>query len=63
MSVTHWKIERRDDGVLVVRIPSESRNGQTLPDAAFSFRMGDPQYKLWEERFRQQQEQLQVEHS
>jgi hypothetical protein len=54
MSVDNWKVERRNDGVLVVRIPSENRNGQTLPDAVFSFRAGDPQYKLWEERWREQ---------
>ena len=56
MSLTHWKIERRADGVIVVRVPSEIRNGEALPDAVFSFRSGDPQYKLWEERFRQQQQ-------
>lgn len=55
MSVNRWKIERRDDGVLVVRIPSEDRGPKTLPDACFSFRLGDPQYKLWEQRYQEQQ--------
>ena len=50
-----WKIERRHDGVILVRVPSENRNGQTLPDAVFSFRAGDPQYKVWEERWEDQQ--------
>lgn len=55
MSETGWKIERRDDGVLVVRIPSKDRGPLTLPDATFSFRLGDPQYKLWEQRFKEQE--------
>jgi hypothetical protein len=49
------KIERRADGVLIVRVPSENRNGHSLPDAVFSFRAGDPQYSLWEDRWQQQQ--------
>lgn len=57
MSADHYKIERRDDGVLLVRVPSEPRNGETLPDAVFSFRLGDPQYKIWEQRYRDQQSQ------
>jgi len=55
MTITRWKIERRESGVLVVRIPSEPRNGEVLPDAAFSFRAGDPQYQLWEQRWREQE--------
>ncbi len=55
MSVDNCKIERRSDGVLLVRVPSENRNGQTLPDAVFSFRAGDPQYKMWEQRWAQEQ--------
>lgn len=53
--MVRWKIERRSDGVLLVRIPSERRNGVALPDAVFSFRAGDPQYKKWEERYLEQQ--------
>lgn len=54
MSTTRYKIERRKDGVLVVRVQSEVRNGEQLPDAVFSFRCGDPQYSEWEEKWRAQ---------
>ncbi len=57
MSVTEWVIERRDDGSLIVRIPSKPYKGQPLPDAVFSFREGDPQYRLWEERYEIQEQQ------
>lgn len=48
-----WRVERRNDGALLVRV--RSRQGNRLPDAVFSFRSGDPQYYYWEERFLQQQ--------
>lgn len=48
-----WRVERRHDGALLVRV--SSRQGNRLPDAVFSFRSGDPQYYYWEERFREQQ--------
>lgn len=53
-----WRVERRNDGALLVRVSSRqgnSRQGNRLPDAVFSFRSGDPQYYYWEERFLQQQ--------
>jgi hypothetical protein len=40
-------IEKRSDGVLVVRVQSEGPPGSRLPDAVFSFRCGDPQYAYW----------------
>lgn len=40
-------IQRREDGVLLVRVPSAERDGRRLPDAIFSFRRGDPQYTYW----------------
>ena len=52
--VQAWMIEQKEDGVLLVRIPSENRNGKTLPDAVFSFRKGDPQFALWESRWQEQ---------
>ena len=58
MSVQQWKIERRANGVLIVRVPSENRNGEALPDAVFSFRAGDPQYQLWEQRFWEQGDEM-----
>jgi hypothetical protein len=50
-----WRVERRSDGALLVRISSRLWRGNRLPDAVFSFRCGDPQYGYWEERFQQQQ--------
>lgn len=41
-------VARRPDGVVVVRVPSvQPSNGERLPDAVFSFRIGDPQYSYW----------------
>ena len=40
--------ERRIDGTVIVRVASKDRGPQTLPDAVFSFRLGDPQYTYWE---------------
>ena len=50
-----WRVERRSDGALLVRVSSRLWRGNRLPDAVFSFRCGDPQYGYWEERFHQQQ--------
>jgi hypothetical protein len=44
-------IEKRSDESLVVRVRSEGREGERLPDAVFSFRCGDPQYSYWLGRF------------
>ena len=41
------EIQRRNDGALLVRVPSTQRGGSRLPDAVFSFRIGDPQYSFW----------------
>jgi hypothetical protein len=32
---------------------SSDRNGRSLPDAVFTFRMGDPQYAHWEQQWKQ----------
>jgi hypothetical protein len=40
-------VERRRDGVLVVRVRSAGPEHARLPDAVFSFRCGDPQYAYW----------------
>jgi hypothetical protein len=51
-----WQLERRHDGSVIVRVPSARRHGQKkLPDAVFSFRRGDPQYRFWDERLRAQE--------
>ena len=46
-------IQRRSDGAVLVRVHSCDRQGRQLPDAVFTFRMGDPQYDYWEEQFHQ----------
>jgi hypothetical protein len=43
----NWLVERRDDGVVLVRVPSTGAYSAGLPDAVFSFRAGDPQYDYW----------------
>ncbi len=40
-------IEKRGDGTIVVRVRSEGPEESRLPDAVFSFRIGDPQYAYW----------------
>ena len=47
-------IERRDDGVLLVRVRAKEPHSRPLPDAVFSFRSGDPQYSFWLERLLEQ---------
>ena len=42
-----WDVERRSDGVVLVRVRSCDRQGCQLPDAVFTFRLGDPQYDYW----------------
>ena len=49
-----WRVERRLDGALLVRVRSQTAYGEGLPDAVFAFRSGDPQYGYWEARFREQ---------
>jgi hypothetical protein len=47
--VEQWVLEARADGVILVRIPSRPGPNR-LPDAVFTFRPGDPQYRRWEQR-------------
>lgn len=47
MELQSCDVERRSDGVVLVRVHSSARNGQRLPDAVFTFRQGDPQYEYW----------------
>jgi hypothetical protein len=53
MNLDVRSIERRTDGTVIVRVASRDRGPQTLPDAVFSFRSGDPQYAYWECRWQQ----------
>ena len=43
-----YTILHRGDGVLVVRVHSETRQGRKLPDSSFTFKPGDPQYETWQ---------------
>lgn len=49
-------VERRKDGSVLVRVHSVDRQGRQLPDAVFTFRVGDPQYNFWEQRAQWRQE-------
>ena len=43
-------VERCGDGTVLVRVHSSDRSGRKLPDAVFTFRLGDPQYTYWAAR-------------
>jgi hypothetical protein len=47
-------VERRDDGAILVRVPSRNIGATPLPDAVFSFRAGDPQFAFWQHLFQAQ---------
>ena len=43
-------VERYSDGTVLVRVHSRDRSGRRLPDAVFTFCIGDPQYAYWAAR-------------
>jgi hypothetical protein len=47
-SLDSWDVQRRHDGAVLVRVHSCDRQGRQLPDAVFTFHLGDPQYDYWE---------------
>lgn len=51
MDVADYSIERRENGVLIVKVHSRDAHGKPLPDAVFTFRPHDPQYEYWLKRF------------
>ena len=51
MEPESWDVDRRQDGAVLVRVHSTDRKGRRLPDAVFTFRLGDPQYNYWEEKY------------
>lgn len=55
----NYFIELLKGNVLKVRIPSKPFQGVPIPDAVFTFRMGDPQYEIWIRRYSEQQKNLQ----
>jgi len=57
MAESQYIIERRADGAVVVRVISRRAPGQpTLPDAVFSFHIGDPQFEYWSRQLAAQKE-------
>jgi hypothetical protein len=44
-------IERRPDGTIIVAVAASGPRADSVPDARFSFREGDPQYSYWARRF------------
>ena len=50
MPLDCWDVQRRHDGAVLVRVHSCDRQGHELPDAVFTFRLGDPQYDYWEQQ-------------
>jgi hypothetical protein len=56
MNLDSYSVERRPtDGAVIVRVASCDRGPETLPDAVFTFRLGDPQYQYWEDLLRERQ--------
>jgi hypothetical protein len=57
MNLDSYSVERRpSDGAVIVRVASRDRGQETLPDAVFTFRFGDPQYQYWEDLLRERQD-------
>lgn len=54
MEVENFTIERKANGVLLVRVHSRDSEGRDLPDAVFTFRPNDPQYEIWAQKFNDQ---------
>jgi hypothetical protein len=55
MNLDAYSVERRSDGAVIVRVASRQRGRDTLPDAVFTFRVGDPQYQYWEQMLEKRQ--------
>ncbi len=55
MNLDSYSVERRGDGAVIVRVASRDRGPETLPDAVFTFRLGDPQYQYWDQLLRERQ--------
>ena len=55
MNLDSYLVERRVDGAVIVRVASRDRGPETLPDAVFTFRLGDPQYQYWDQLLRERQ--------
>jgi hypothetical protein len=49
-------LERRGEDTILVRVPSTGSYGANLPDAVFTFRPGDPQYRFWQSELSKREE-------
>jgi hypothetical protein len=56
-----YVIERPNHSVLIVRMISQPYQGRALPDALFTFRIGEPQFEIWERRYFEQQQRTNIE--
>jgi len=48
IAAENCQLERRGEDVILVRVPSTGSYDGNLPDAVFTFRPGDPQYRFWQ---------------
>lgn len=56
MNLDSYSVERRtSDGAVIVRVASRDRGTETLPEAVFTFRLGDPQFQYWDDLLRERQ--------
>ena len=53
-----YAINRPARSILIVRVFSRPYRGRSLPDAQFTFRLGEPQFEMWEDRYFEQQKRL-----
>ena len=49
-----FSVERGTEGAVLVRVRSSDPARQQLPDAVFTFRPGDPQYRSWAKQLRRE---------
>ncbi|MBI2825176.1 MAG: hypothetical protein HYX69_10865 [Planctomycetia bacterium] len=52
----NWNLMRREDGAVLVRVPSTGAFAAGLPDAVFTFRAGDPQYQFWHDEWKRRED-------
>jgi hypothetical protein len=56
IAAENCQLERRDEDTILVRVPSTGSYGAELPDAVFTFRPGDPQYRFWQSELSKREE-------
>jgi hypothetical protein len=55
MDQERWKVERRSDGAVLVRVLPRRSSPNPDSEAVFAFRQGDPQFHYWDQRLREQE--------